>query len=288
MGTSGRYAGGSQGLIPTWVGNPSAPVGDGGTPPPAGAPGTQSPGSGTGAPAQGTTPPTPGQPALGGALRGARISFNRFARGDGTRHLRRGAGKFVRTGMGGGGSATRSMGSSRQAAGGILAFARDFAATGATGALQAFNLGDLSGAPVDVVFPRLLEAICPPGGNVDEAIARQAFLSAVADLCEGFAGPLSSLTVDQLRTFLTDFIAYSIEGRIVNAIGTQLLDLPDTVTELESLQDQMHDFVHNCVQNSIGTELQDVAAIRDADIQAKIEGIYQATFDLIASFADEP
>ena len=25
-----------------------------------------------------------------------------------------------------------------------------------------------------------------------------------------------------------------------------------------------------------------------ADIQAKIEGIYQATFDLIASFADEP
>lgn len=251
------------------------------------APGTATPSSGAGAPPPGA-PPSLGQPAVGGGLRGARTSFNRFARGDGTRHLRRGSGKFVRSGMGGGGGATRSMGASRQAAGGILAFARDFATTGATGALQAFNLGNLSGAPVEVVFPRLLEAICPPGGNIDEAIARQAFLSAVADLCEGFEGPLSALTVDQLRTLLTDFIAYSIEGRIVNAIGTQLLDLPDSVAELETLQDQMHDFVGNCVQNSIGTELEDVAAIRDADIQAKIETIYQATFELIASFADEP
>jgi hypothetical protein len=189
--------------------------------------------------------------------------------------------------MGGSGNATRAMGSSRHVAGGLLTFARDFASAGPVEALRAFNLEQLAQAPADFVFPRLLEAICPPGGNVDEGIARQALLLAIGRLCEGFDGPLTALSVDQLRNLFLDFIAYSIEGRVINDIGTKIVDLPDSIAALEDLEGQVHDFVGNCVKNSIGTQLDDLAAIQDANVRQTVESIYQATFDLIDGFADE-
>lgn len=289
MGTSGRYSGGSSGIVPTWVDDPSEPVGS--SPSLGGGGGGSADGGasapGTGAPAQ-PAPSGAGSPAVGGSLRSARRSFNRFAKGDGRQHFGRAAGRYVRSGMGGSGNATGAMGSSRQVGGGLLTFARDFASVGPVEALRALNLEQLAQAPAEVVLPRLLEAICPPGGNVDEAIARQALLSAIAQLCENFDGPIAALSANQLKELFLDFVAFSIEGRVLNEIGTKLVDLPDSVSALEDLDKQVHDFVGNCVQNSIGPQLDDIAAIQDVDIRQTVESIYQATFDLIDTFAEEP
>lgn len=290
MGTSGKYGGGSSvGLVPTWADSPSAPVGA-----PVGGEGAGASGDGGGAAPQSGTgapplaPATPETaPSTGGSLRGARTLFNKFAGGGGSRQFRRAAGRYVRSGMGGSARATRAMGASRHAGGGLLTFARDFVANGPAEALRGLNLEALAQSPVDQVFPQIVEALCPPGGTVDEAIARQAMLQAIAQLCEGFDGPISSLTQDQLRQLFVDFVAGSIEGRVLNDIGTNLVDLPQSVADLDALGQQVHDFIRNCVQNSLGGSLQNLAAIQPAQVQQTVESIYQATFALIDAFADE-
>lgn len=292
MGTSGKYGGGSSvGLVPTWADNPSAPVGapvGGGSPADGSGDGVGTATQSGGAGAPPLAPAIPGTaPSTGGSLRGARTLFNKFAGGGGSRQFRRAAGRYVRSGMGGSARATRAMGASRRAGGGLLTFGRDFAANGPVEALRGLNLEALAQSPIDQVFPQIVEALCPPGGTVDEAIARQAMLQAIAQLCEGFDGPISSLTADQLRQLFVDFVAGSIEGRILNDIGTNLVDLPQSVADLDALGQQVHDFIRNCVQNSLGGALQNLAAIQPAGVQQTVESIYQATFALIDAFADE-
>lgn len=179
------------------------------------------------------------------------------------------------------------MGSSRQTSVGLLTFARDFATVGPVEALRPFNLEAFAQAPVADVFPQILEALCPPGGTIDEAIARQAMLDAIARLCDRFDGPVGALTPDSLRDLFLDFVASSIEGRLLNDIGTRLVDLPDSVSTLDGLSKDVRDFIDNCVTNSLGDRLQDVAAIPSADIQTTVDAIYQATFTYIETFADE-
>lgn len=295
MGTSGKYGGGGgKGIVPTWVDDPSAPVGsspasdastaDGGDDVGDGA-GDTAP-SGPGAPSQPAS--TPGTtPSTGGSLRGARTLFNKFAQGGGGSQFGRAAGRYVRSGMGGSTRASRALGSSRQAGSGLLTFARDFTTAGPAEALRPFNLEAYAQSPVEEVFPQILEALCPPGGTIDEAIARQAMLDAIARLCENFDGPISALSPDNLRDLFLDFVASSIEGRILNDIGAKLVDLPESISALEGLSQDIHDFIDNCVHNSLGTSLQNVASIPRADVQATVDSIYRATFDYIETFADE-
>ena len=76
------------------------------------------------------------------------------------------------------------MGSSRATAAGLLAVVRDFQRLGPDETLRRLNLSGLSGAPAADVFVAILEFVCPPGGAVDEAIARQAMLESIGDMAE--------------------------------------------------------------------------------------------------------
>jgi hypothetical protein len=74
------------------------------------------------------------------------------------------------------------MGPSRSVAGGVGRIVSDFIQNGPTAALQPFNLQGMAGAPATKVFNALADLLCPPGGVLDEAIARQAMLAAAAEL----------------------------------------------------------------------------------------------------------
>lgn len=287
MGTSKGYGGARTGLIPSWIDDP-APGATPGTPPPvappaappAGAPNPILPGQP--APAVPRPPPQP-DTSGSGALSGARGNFSRFA-GSGSRSaLGRALSNYVRNGTGGAGRAARRMGASRSAGARLLGVVRDVQRLGPVETLRRLDLAGLTGRPATDVFLSMLEFLCPPGGAVEEAIARQAMLDAIGDLAEAAAGSFDAMTADQLREFFLDFIARSIEGRVTADLGGRGITLPDDVAAVENTQQQLHDFVAGCTRGEIAGRLDGVEQLADRDIERVVNEIYEAAFGLVAA-----
>lgn len=275
MGTSKIYGGPASGLVPTWIDDVS---------PGAGASPAKPPNDGSATPAPATTQ----APASStGSLGSARSNFTRFVRsGDGAA-LRRAVSQYVRQGTGGSGGAARRMGTSRAVGSQLLGVIRDFQRDGIPATLQRFNLAGLAGKPATDVFIALTEAICPPGGRVDEAIARQAMLDTIADLAEQGVGEFGDLTPEQLREFFLGFVVHTIEGRIMADLGHRAIELPDSVAEVEAIQDQLHDFVDGSVRSHIGEVLNDQLPEADSAIGELVDRIYEASFDLVSATAGD-
>lgn len=293
MGTSKAYGGPSNGLVPSWVDDPVP--GDSATAPlvsPAPA-APASPGAPTTLatepqPASASAPVAPGMPPQpdlrgAGALGGARGSFSRFARTRSPSALGSALSNYVRNGTGGARRAARRMASSRHTAAGLLGLVRDVQRLGPTETLRQLNVPGLAGRPAAEVFVALLEFVCPPGGAVDEAIARQAMLETIGDMADGGLGSFDTLTSSQLQDFFLDFIAYSIEGRVVADLGGRGITLPDDVAAVESAQAQLHDFVTGCTRGELSGRLGRIESLSDRDIRAVVDQIYEAAFELVAA-----
>lgn len=280
MGTSKAYGGPSNGLVPSFVDNPPPPT----VPRPPVAPGSTS-----SKPAQPGQPAAPRSPDTGGAgsFRGARSNFTRFARTGSSSSLGKAMASYVRSGTGGARRASRRMGSSQVAARGLLGIVRDIQQVGPEQALRQLNLGGLAGQPAADVFVALLEFICPPGGTVDEGIARQAMVETIADMAEAGVGTFDTLTREQLNDVFLDFVVRSIEGRVIADLGGRGITLPDDVAAVENMQEQLHDFVSGATRGHLAGRLDGIAGLSDRDIDERVNQIYEAAFDLIAVAGEE-
>lgn len=174
------------------------------------------------------------------------------------------------------------MGSSRATASGLLGVVRDFERLGPAEALRQLNLAGLAAQPAADVFVSILEFICPPGGAVDDAIARQAMLEAIADLAEAGVGSFDTLTREQLQDFFLDFIARSIEGRVMADIGGRGVTLPDDVAAVESVQTQLHDFIEGATRSQLAGKIESLERLSDRDIDNVVRQIYETAFELVA------
>lgn len=280
MGTSKGYGGPSSGLVPSWVDDPAPGVAPASTPPaPAMAPANLPSLPGTAAQGPAARPDVSGAGELGGA----RGSFSRFARTGSRSSLGGALSNYVRNGTGGAGRAARRMGSSRAAGARLLGVVRDFQTLGPAETLRQLNLPGLAGRPAPEVFLGLLEFVCPPGGAVDEAIARQAMLETIGDMAEAGVGSFDTLTADQMGEFFLDFVARSIEGRVMADLGGRGITLPDNVTAVENAQVQLHDFVTGCTRGQLARRLDGVDRMSDRDIEGAVNQIYEAAFELVAA-----
>jgi hypothetical protein len=175
------------------------------------------------------------------------------------------------------------MGSSRAAGARLLGVVRDFQTLGPAETLRQLNLAGFAGRPAAEVFVGLLEFVCPPGGAVDEAIARQAMLETIGDMAEAGVGSFDTLTVDQMSEFFLDFVARSIEGRVMADLGGRGITLPDSVAAVENAQVQLHDFVTGCTRGQLASRLDGVDRMSDRDIERVVTQIYEAAFELVAA-----
>lgn len=283
MGTSKGYGGAPSGLVPSWI-DDTAPGAAG---PPLAAPGAPS-GGNDGAPSpQPAVPAAAPDTSSAGGLGAAKGNFTRFVRSGDSETLRRAVSQYVRNGTGSAGKAARRMGASRGVGKQLLQVIRDINRDGAATVLQRLNLGHLAGRPAAEVFVELLESMCPPGGRVDEAIARQALLDAIADLAESDAGNFEELTAGQLSEFFQGFIIHTIEGRVIADIGKHVIDSPENVAQVESILDQLHDFVVGCVHGHLGQHFDGLAEKTDQQVANVVESIYHASFELVSATAGD-
>lgn len=289
MGTSSAYGGpgGNTPLVPTWLepngASPSLPDGQ-----PTGD-NTESSNSDSlnQNPAAPNAPPV--QPSLNPArFTTARSNFSRYAASGGSNRasLGRAIAHYVSTSSGGARQAARRMGSSRAVGGRLLSFLSDAAARGVREALRSLNLEGLAGQPIEVVFVGLADYICPDGGNVDEGIARNAFIETIADLAENGITDLDSLTADQMQTVFELYVTHSIEERICNDIGAKIIMLPSDVREAIQIQSQLHDFIQRGVADALTSARNAMQQLTTENIQRLVNGIYQQAFTVLRSVGE--
>lgn len=277
MGTSKSYGGPGSGLVPSWVDDPAPPVSAGGAATEGAAPEPAT----TAVQAPARQPDTTGT----GPFTGARRMFSNFAKTGSSGSLGRALSRHVRS-SGGPRKAARRMGATRSAGSRLLGFVRDAVQSGVDEALRIRGLQRLAGQSVEAVFMGIIEVISPPGGPIDEAIARQALLDAIADQVEAGIDDFDAPSPDQLREFFLDFVIRSIEGRIMSDIGANGVTLPDDVEDVAAIQEQLHDFVAGCCRSHLAAELGAVDGLTDRQLDQKINAIYEAAFGLIADAGD--
>ena len=290
MGTSGSFEGSKSGLVPSWVDEPAsspaaAPDGEGDGSPGIGADGDEEGGAASMPAAPAPYPPVSAVPASSG-LGGARGNLTRGARTSDAGAIRRGAGQYV-SASGGGRAAARRMPNSRAVAGGVAGFARSFANQGPVEALRRFNLDGMAGAPADDVFIALTDMLCPTGGTIDEAIARDAMLETIADLAAAGVGNFDELSTDDLREFFIGVVSRSIEGKILNEVGTNAVSIPADIAGVERAQNMLHDFVEGCVRDEFEERGADLGDLDGDAIDSFVDDLYAVALDLVEALGGD-
>jgi hypothetical protein len=164
----------------------------------------------------------------------------------------------------------------------LLGVIRDVGRLGPVEVLRRFDLAGLAGAPAADVFLAVMEFVCPPGGAVDEAIARQAMLEAIGDLAEAGVGSFDTLGPAELGEFFLDYVARSIEVRVMADIGARGVTIPDDAASVERIQQQLHDFIAGCTRAELAGRLDGLERLTDAQVDGLVNQIYEGAFELIA------
>ncbi|WP_156313796.1 MULTISPECIES: Qat anti-phage system associated protein QatB [unclassified Citromicrobium] len=271
MGTSSSYRGPKSGLIPSWLDEPATDGADDQSPDEVN--GDADGSEADAEPQQMTMQPTP-------TLQAVRSNYTRFANSQDERALGRAMRGYVAS-TGGSGGAARRMGSSSRSAAGVASFANAFATGGPAEALAKFNLSDHAGRPAIEVLGALAEILCPDGGTIDEAIARDAMLEALVIFADQDLGDFESLTVDQLGDFLIEVITQSIVTKVVNDIGYGSLHGSASDTDYRQAQDVLTDYTKGAVEDSIGSQFDPAQTLTDRQIQDKIAEVYEDAFALL-------
>lgn len=281
MGTSSAFGGSAGGtpLIPSWLepAGPALPAG-----PPQDDPDVQA------------VPPAPPERPLPAPPPGAprfatvRSNFSRFVQSGGTdrRALGRAVSGYVSTASGGASTAARRMGASRAAGARLLGFLSDVRDRGAAEALRGLNLEALAGQPIEQIFLGIAEFVCPDGGTINDGIARDAFVETIAELASQGITDLNTLTADQMQTVFELFAAHSIEGRLCNDLGANIVMLPPDVQTAERVQAQLHDFISRGVRDALSAARETVDALTPARVLSFVEAVYVAAFGILQALGE--
>ncbi len=179
------------------------------------------------------------------------------------------------------------MGASRGAGASLFGFLSDVQSRGAEQALLAFNLPGLAGRPIQEIFLELADLICPDGGTLDEAIAREAFIETLVELADLGVTDLDALTADQLKNVFELYMTNAIEGRLCNDIALKLIQVPTNVDAANNIQDQVHDFIQRGVSDALANVSlanQDLTPNRVLEV---VTSIYESAFTVLKAMADQ-
>lgn len=216
-------------------------------------------------------------------FRTARTNLSQYASsggGDGS-SLRRGVSHYVTTSSGGSRQGARRMGTSRRAGRKLLGFLRDTIERGVEKALGALQLDTLAGRPINEIFLGMMDYICPDGGNVDEGIARDAFIETIADLAENGIADLGALNQSQMQTVFELYTTHTIEDRLYNDIGTKIIQFPADAQAALQIQSQVHDFIRRGVSDALSAASDVLLSLTQSNIQRFVDQIYVMAFEIL-------
>ena len=231
-------------------------------------------------------PPLP-KPAAPGRFKSSRSNFNSFASSRDRSSLKNSLSSYVSKGTGGGRTATRRMGSALPSVGRAISFVQDVARNGVEKALSQLGLDNLIGQPAEQALAVLTDVFCPPGGPIDQAIAREAWDDAELELTELEIDDIKNVTPEQWNGLVIDFISHTIETKVINDVGSKGISLPQDVQAINQLQSDLHQIIYGAVTDAIGDRLGVGQTIDQKDIQSMVVDIYDRSFSYLEGLEEE-
>jgi len=178
------------------------------------------------------------------------------------------------------------MGPSRSVATGVGQVINDIAQRGAVEALRPFNLDGMAGAPATDVFSALADVLCPDGGTIDEAIARDAMLATAAELSTAGNAPFDAMTPAALEAVFLGTISRSIEAKLFNELGTKAIRLPQDIAAVQRIERELHGFVSGAVRDAFTGANQSLQTTPAANISGLVDDLYQRAFEVLQILGD--
>jgi hypothetical protein len=284
MGTSTPFGGGNgrNPLIPSWLGSadgaaPAAAASPEGAIPDGSAPG-QDPGHPASAPGDILSP-------FDNRFTSARKHFNKYTRsGNGDRRaLGKAIASYVSRAGGGAKTAARRMSSERQAAGRLGGLLSDASRVGIREVLRTLNLDALTDKSIVEIYAALVDVVCEPGGDLDDAFSRDAYLEAVAEVIEMNLDDLEKPSPETISLVVERFIANSIRIRMLNSIANQSIILPANVATVKAIDKEFREFIRGAVSdamNEIGRVL------NSAQMTTIIDSLFERSLSILQVYAD--
>lgn len=272
MGTSSQFGGTLTGLIPSWVDEPSP------------APSDSNGGKETTQEPLQSTIEVPYKLKIS-AFQGAKSNYSKYLT-TGDRKSLKSAIKSYTSATGGTGGATRRMGTSRSTAGGLAQFIGSLGTNGIRQTLHAFDLSSFeNNSATDILFA-LSEIICPPGGTIDEGIARDAIHEAIGELIQSGIIDLDIMNEAQRQELLINYITHSIRGRIINDIGHGTVKIPSNNEDVNRLEKSLVYFTKGQVRIAVERHFEEKSVFKQIELGRMIDNIYQESFALLGGLAE--
>lgn len=223
-----------------------------------------------------------------GRFTGARTNFTKFINSGGRdrKALGRSVSSYISKASGGSRTAAKRIGASKRVAAGIVTFLNTARTEGLAAALNSHNLSNLVGRPIEEVFVGLLNDICPDGGNIDEGLARNAFVETIAQLVMEGMESIDNLSVEQFQHVIEIFVTNAIEGRLYNDIGTKIVFESANIETAEFIQVQVHDFIQGSVSDAIARNASEFENLSGLDTNTIVNQVYTDAYEILESLSE--
>lgn len=239
------------------------------------------------APPQQPAPVVPPQvpPSPANRYNTSRKAVKAYARSGGNDKdsLRKALREYVKTSGGGKRVLARRMYSSVQSVerlGGVLS---SIAQTGVQPTLLALNLGAYAGAAALDVLSALIDAVAPATGQLDDALARQAYALMVERIDENLNISIDSLTQADVYEVLAIYIEETIVCRVINDIGATLMTEQHDPAVCADLIDDLYQIVNGAIHNDILAGLSSSNPQLPPNTGQVMEDIYQLALDALSN-----
>ncbi len=230
----------------------------------------------------------PGKELENNRYRQVRNNFTRFVKSGGSnkRAFGKAISNYVSKASGGSKTASQRMGSSRVVTSALVSFLQSVQSNGAESTLRSYGLDNLIGHSITDVFLELMDFVCPDGGNLDEGIARNAFVETIAELAENEISNLDTLTLEQIKSIIQIYATHSIEARLCNDIGTKIFIDSQNLSFIDKIQEQLHDFIARGVSDALQKFDTNFADLTNTNTAQLVEEIYTEAFRILQILGD--
>jgi hypothetical protein len=184
-------------------------------------------------------------------FKGARLSLGSFARSGDSADMRRGVGRYVRSGYGGSRTAASRFGGTTATAGALYGALSSLAAGQGPAPGSTLDPVLLGGRSARQVIDVIVESVRPADGTQDAEASRAAIRDALSELLTKFgeADPLN-LSPEQREFVIERFVAIDVYRRFVLDLGKTIQDkAPSAATGLSRLK-QVKDYVKETIAAS--------------------------------------
>ncbi|WP_426059404.1 Qat anti-phage system associated protein QatB [Hymenobacter sp. B1770] len=207
-----------------------------------------------------------------------------YARSGGTdkSSLRKALREYVKTSGGGSRTLARRMYTSVQAVDRLGNVLNDIVQIGTQPTLTALNLASYAGGTVLDVLSALVDAVAPASGQLDDAMARQAYELMVERVDANSNMNIDSLSPADVQEILTVYIEETIVCRVINDIGAALTTEQHDPVVCANMIEDLYQIVSGAVHNDILSGLSGTNSQLPPDTGQRMENIYQLALDVLS------